>query len=149
MNGNTLVFEYLLSSLVEWKPKLTNNTVNGVGFNADNVVNIETGALPPANTFDYVYIAPPRISQGGVTTGAQGVQRSTETYVLDIYTKRIGVGNLMKRNTLEAMYENYNFISNMFARQGFMIVLAMTDMDYSGNGTARQVLNITRTFTTK
>lgn len=148
MNKSFEVYKYLKDALIAWKPKTSHITVSGAGFNESNVVNIEMDVLPNTSAFDYVFIAPPILNQRGRTTGARGVQQSTQTFVIDVYSRRSGVGVEMKKKTLRAMHENVEFISNLFARQGFLITTPMMDLDYSGNGTIRQVINVTKTFIT-
>lgn len=145
MSKASEIFNYLQDSLIQWKPKTSNPTVNGEGFSADNVRNIE-GSLPPTNEFDYVYIAPPIVNETALTTGSRGVKQTTHTYVIDIYCKRLGMGNAGKRATLQAMEENTDFISRLFIEQGFLVTRPRADLNYSGNHTARQVMNITKTF---
>lgn len=146
MNKSELVFDYLKDSLIQWNEKTTQNSVDGDGFNENNVVDIDIGALPKSNEFDYIYMSPPIVNQSGVTTGSQGVQRSTQTFVIDTYCKRKGIGNDAKRKTLQDMRKNTEFISNLFAKQGFTIMLQMADLNYNNNSTARQVITVTKTF---
>ncbi len=145
MNKHIEIFEYLRDELMNWRFKETNPTVNGIGFNLDNVREIES-SLPSATEFDYVYVSPPIINERGVTTGARETQRSTQTFTIDIYSRRLGSGAAAKRNTLAAIHENSTFISNLFAKHGFIISMSKADLNYNNNNTARQVINITKTF---
>lgn len=145
MSKASEIFKHLQETLIEWKPKTTNATADGEGFNTENIRNIE-GSLPPTNDFDYIYIAPPIINETALTTGSRGVKRTTHTYVIDVYCRRLGVGSAGKLATLEAMIENANFISDLFITQGFLVTRPRADLNYSGNGTARQVMNVTKTF---
>lgn len=145
MNKFDDVFEYLLKELVEWKPKTTTPDQNGTGFNEHNVRQI-LGTLPPAIIFDYVYLSPPVMASSGLTTGSREIQRTTQTFTIDIYCRRGGTGNKMKEQTFKAIRETSDFIGNLFAKQGFIISGPPADLNFQGNDTARQVLNVTRTF---
>lgn len=145
MNKHLELFEYIKEELIKWKHKPTNPTIDGIGFNDDQVKEI-TGSIPSANEFDYVYISPPIINQSGLTTGTRGVQRSTQTFTIDVYCRRDGRGIAAKKDTLVAIHENTNFISNLVAKQGFIITMPNADLDFNNNGTARQIMNITKVF---
>ncbi len=145
MNKFEDVFEFLKKELIEWKPKDTTPDKSGIGFNDYNVKEI-LGTLPTTSVFDYVYVSPPVMASSGLTTGSRNVQRSTQTFTIDIYCKRGGTGNKMKEETFKALRENTDFISNLFASQGFIIGGSPADLNFQGSNTARQILNITRTF---
>ena len=145
MNKFDEIFEYLLNELVKWKPKTTTPDINGIGFNKHNVKQI-LGTLPTAIVFDYVYLSPPVMASSGLTTGSRQVQKTTQTFTVDIYCRRGGTGNKMKEETFKAIRELSDFISDIFARQGFIISGSPADLNFQGNDTARQVLNVTRTF---
>lgn len=145
MNKFDDVYEYLKTELIKWKPKDTLPDVNGEGFNEHNVRPI-LGTLPTTIIFDYVYLSPPVLASSGLTTGSREVQRSTQTYTIDIYCRRGGTGNKMKEDTFRAMRELSSFITDIFARQGFIISGSPADLNFQGNDIARQVLNVTRTF---
>ncbi len=145
MSRGQETFEYLRDSLIEWKEKTTLNNVNGEGFNEDNVVNI-LGNLPTSNIFDYVYIHPPVSSRTSLTTGSRNTKRITETSTIDVYCRRIGNSNEGKRQTLDAMYEIVDKISEIFEVQGFLITESFTDLNYNNNNTIRKVMNITKTY---
>ena len=137
MDNSLEIYEYLKKCLIDWDEDR---------WNDENIMYIEMGSLPTSPSFDYIFLSPPIINQQGITTGSRGVQRSTQTYVLDIYTKRIGLGNASKRASRQALIENVNFVSDIFARLGFTISMPQADLNYSGNGTIRQIMNITKTF---
>lgn len=145
MSRGQETFEYLRDSLIEWKEKTTLNNVNGEGFNEDNVVNI-LGNLPTSNIFDYVYIHPPVSNRTSLTTGSRNTKRITETSTIDVYCRRIGNANEGKIQTLEAMYEIVDKISEIFEVQGFLITESFTDLNYNNNNTIRKVMNITKTY---
>lgn len=146
MNHHLEIYQFLLDALVKWKPKVGNPTVSGEGFNNMNVSFIQPTGLPDIYEFDLVYVGTPIISSSGVTTGAGGVQRSTETYTLDTYTKRRGAGTDGRINTLNALNENTAFITNLLASQGFMINMSQPDLSYANTLIARQVITATKTF---
>lgn len=143
---NLDVFEYLQNALIEWKPKTTDNSQQGVGFNTGNVVNIAVGGLPPHQEFDYVFFTPAATNFMRMTTGGGKVGRTTETYQIDLYCRRSGLGNAMKRETLKAMGETMDFITNLFSQQGYMVTTVTPDLNFGGNDTIRQIVNITRTY---
>ena len=146
MNNQKKIHEYLLNNLEAWKPKTGNPTISGEGFNDMNVLRLEPSSLPTAHEYDLVYIRPPIIAAQGITTGSQGVQRSTETYTIDLYTKRGGQGNTGRLNTMDASYENTNKISDLLSKQGFILTMPQADLNYANTLIARQVINATRTF---
>lgn len=145
MNKFDEIFEYLKKELIEWKPKETTPDKSGVGFNEFNIKDI-LGTLPTVTVFDYVYVSPPVLAGSGLTTGSRNVQRSTQTFTIDIYCRRNGTGNKMKEETFKALRETTDFISDLFASQGFIISGSPADLNFQGSDTARQILNITRTF---
>lgn len=148
MSKGQKTFEYLRDSLIAWKSKNTPNNENGEGFNENNVVNIETGALPTALIFDFVYIHPPISNRRANTTGSRNTKTITETSTIDVYCRRVGNGNEGKRRTLEAMYEITDKISEIFDTQGFIVTETFTDLNYGGNSTIRKVMNVTKTYIT-
>lgn len=145
MNKFEDVFEYLKKELIAWRPRTEKMNIDEVGFSEDNVREFES-SLPPSYVFDFVYIAPPIRNERGVTTGASEVQRSTQTYAIEVYTRRGGSGATMKKATLKALNENVDFISNLFAKHGFIISASAPNLSFTPNDTARQVINITKTF---
>lgn len=147
MNESNHVFNYLKSSLIAWKPYTTTGDTKDQGFDDASVVNVELGSIPGETVFDYVFMSPPITTGGGLTTGSPGTQRITQTFNIDIYCRRRGVGKTQKINTLNGMYEIKEFIENIFSKQGFLFTSPIPDMDYTGNSTTRQTIIITRTFT--
>lgn len=146
MNNHEKILQYLLDNLVIWKPKVGNVNVTGAGFNEHNVVLLEPTSLPTVYEYDLVYINAPIINTSGVTTGSRGSQRATETYVVDLYTKRGGSGNIGRLATLKASNENSKVIVDLLASQGFIISMPQTDLNYANTSVARQIINITRLF---
>lgn len=139
------VYEYLRDNLIEWKPRESRPAKNKVGFDNDNVRNIEVGSLPIDSIFDYVFIAPPIINRQGTTTGAGRNVRITETYTLDVYVQR-GTSTDRKIQSLKDMDDTRNLISEMFEKIGFIIMMPQADLNYNDAGIIRQVMNITRTY---
>lgn len=148
MNSHEKLHQYLLGELTEWKPKEGNPTVSGEGFNNYNVVMLEPNVLPKIYEYDLVYIGNPIVNARGITSGSRGVQRSTQTYMIDIYTKRGGSGNVGRIETLKASNENAKVIADLLSKQGFIISMPQADLNYANTLVARQVMNVTRTFIT-
>ncbi len=145
MNNFEEVFEYLKDNLINWKYKDTTPNVSGEGFNDHNVMEI-VGTLPAANIFDYVFIQQPLMNNTNMTTGNNHIQKSTQTYTIEVYCKRGGTGNAMKRATQKALLDNVSFITNLFANIGFIISVSPPNLRHLTDDTARQVITITKTF---
>lgn len=145
MSKFTEIFEYLRDELIAWKHKDTMPNVSGEGFNDRNVLDI-VGTLPTANVFDFVYIRPPVMANQKLTTGTHNTERSTQTYTIEVFCKRGGTGNSMKRATREALEETTSYIINLFSRLGFTISVTAPDLRYLDDNTARQIITITKTF---
>lgn len=146
MLNKNKVFDFIKRELIEWKPKLTENNVDGVGFNDTNVMPIASRSLPNTLEFDYVFVAPPIKNSSAVTTGSKG-KTSTETYVIEIYTLRLGkLGDDRKIKTQIGADENYEFIENLLISQGFLVARTLTDLNYNNANIARYVLSATKRF---
>lgn len=133
------LYEDLKTELLEWQNSF------GVGFTERDIANFEA-TLPTKNPFNFVYFGFPTKSERPVTTGSTHIQMSTQTFAVDLYTKMVGTGNVMKSNTRKAVEELSVYISNFFAKRGFTITTPIPDLNHSGNGTARQPMYATRTF---
>ena len=146
MKNKNKVFNLIKDELIKWKPKTTPNNIDGQGFNNKNVMPIASGSLPDTLEFDYVYIAPPITNARAVTTGSKG-KTSTETYVIEIYTLRLGkIGDDTKIKTQEGADETYEFIEELLIGQGFLVARTLTDLNYNNANIARYVLNATKRF---
>ena len=144
MDKHKEVFDFIKDALIEWKPKNTNLTIAGTGFNEWNIREF-ANTLPTTHEFDYVYVSPPIINESGITTGARGVQRSTQTFTIEVYCLREGAaGAAQKRATLWGLHETTQFIRDLLARHGFII--SMPRADFSEGNHGRQTINATITF---
>lgn len=135
----TSLFEDLTKELLEWKNSM------GVGFSENDIVNIES-TLPTKNPFNFIYFGFPTKSESALTTGSTHVQRSTQTYTIDLYSKMAGTGKVMMKATRQAIVELSSFISEFFAKRGFIITTPIPDLNHGGNHMARQPMYVTRTF---
>lgn len=146
MKNKKAVFNLIKDELTKWKPKDTPNNIAGQGYNNKNVMPIASGSLPDTLEFDYVYVAPPITNARAVTTGSKG-KTSTETYVIEIYTLRLGkIGDDTKIKTQEGADETYEFIEELLIGQGFIVARTLTDLNYNNANIARYVLNATKRF---
>lgn len=146
MTNKNKVFNLIKENLINWKPKNTTNNIEGEGFNEVNVVPIASRSLPNTLEFDYVFVAPPIKNSSAVTTGSKG-KTSTETYVIEIYTLRLGkLGDDRKIKTQIGADENYEFIENLLISQGFLVARTLTDLNYNNANIARYVLSATKRF---
>ncbi len=141
MNINESLYQLLKQRLIEWKPE-----VDGIGWNEDNVLDIEPMSIPEETPFDFLHIGMPTKNETPVTTGSPHIQQSVQTFTVDIYSRRAGAGNAMKRATKQAIEENTEFVTNFFASLGFTAQMPNPDLNYSGNSTARQPIYFTRLF---
>jgi hypothetical protein len=145
MNVSEQLYQDLLNYLVAWKPKETMPNIGGEGWNEHNVLDID-GTLPTGIPFDFAHLSTPTKVETPVTTGSTHIQRSTQTFTVDLYCKRAGTGNAMKKATKLACEENTEKIVTFFASLGFTNTMSNTNLNYSGNSTARQTMYFTRIF---
>ena len=142
---NDVIFGFLKAKLMEWKPKETATGQAGVGYDETNILDT-LSVLPTHNPFDMATFVSGTRSDILGDISRNKVTHSTQTFLIDYYGRRLGVGREADQVSKKALHENADKLIEIMASVGFNATNPTYDLNFSGNGTVRASIFFSRTF---